>query len=428
MSSISSIGAREILDSRGNPTIEVDLVLSDGTMGRAAVPSGASTGSREAVELRDGDAARFGGKGVRNAKNNVSEIGEALAGRSFTGQKALDDVLVKLDGTPNKSRLGANALLGVSMAYAHAFSASQRMPLYRHFGGGGAPSLPVPMFNILNGGKHAEDSTDIQEFMVVPAGVGSFSEAVRAGSEVYQALKSILASRGFNSNVGDEGGFAPSLPSNRDALEVVTAAIERAGYLPGEQCFIALDVAATELVAESGGYSLSREGVDLSSSALLDLYDQWIDAYPIVSIEDGLGEDDWDGWIEMTKRLGDRVQLVGDDLYVTNAAYVRRGIKREASNAVLIKLNQIGTVTETLEAIAIAKDASWGTVASHRSGETEDTTVADLAVGAATGQIKAGAPARGERTAKYNRLLRIEEELGDGATFAGRGAYEKYIT
>ncbi len=427
MSSISRVTAREILDSRGNPTIEVDLAFSDGTMGRAAVPSGVSTGSREAVELRDGDAGRFGGKGVQNARDNVTEIGEALAGRSFTDQKALDDVLLELDATPNKSRLGANAVLGVSMAYAHAVSASRGIPLYRYFDGGDVPGLPVPMFNILNGGKHAEDSTDVQEFMVVPAGLDSFSEAVRAGSEVYQALKSILASRGFSTNVGDEGGFAPSLSSNRDALDVVTAAIEKAGYTPGEECFVALDVAASELVAASGGYHLPREGVHLSSSALLDVYEVWIGNYPIVSIEDGMGEDDWDGWTEMTKRVGERVQLVGDDLYATSPDLIRRGIEGGASNAVLIKLNQIGTVSEALEAISIAKDAGWGIVASHRSGETEDTTVADLAVGAATGQIKAGAPARGERTAKYNRLLRIEEELGDAAAFAGRSVYESYL-
>jgi enolase len=428
MATISSVKAREILDSRANPTVEVDVLLSDGAMGRASVPSGASTGTNEAVELRDGDSSRFGGLGVLRAVENVHrEITPAIIGRSAYDQAAIDNLLIQLDGTADKSRLGGNAILGVSMALAHAASRSQRMPLYRYLGSDTSFTLPVPMFNILNGGKHAEGSTDVQEFMVVPAGFDTFGQAVRAGVEVYHALKVLLRERDFGTNVGDEGGFAPAVASNRDAVELVLLAIERAGYTPGDQCFIALDVAASELQADDGGYLLAKERKHLSASDLVDTYQQWIEKYPIISIEDGLAEDDWDGWGMMASRLGNTVQSVGDDLYTTNPSLIQKGIQRKASNAVLVKLNQIGTVTETLEAVALAKNAGWGTVISHRSGETEDTTVADLAVGSNAGQIKAGAPSRGERTAKYNRLLRIEEELLGKADFVGRSVYQSFI-
>ena len=427
MSAIAGVTARELLDSRGNPTVEVDIVTSDGVMGRASVPSGASTGASEAVELRDGDPTRFGGLGVLRAIDNIRrEIAPALIGRSVFDQAALDELLIGLDGTPNKSRLGANAVIGVSVANARAAAAAKGVALYRYIANGDPLTLPVPMFNILNGGRHADNSTDIQEFMVVPAGFETFSQALQAGVEIFHALKQLLTDEGFATNVGDEGGFAPSLPSNREAVELAVWAIERAGYAPGKQCFIALDVAASELIAEDGRYSLEREGVVLSPKELIERYERWTAEYPIVSIEDGMAEDDWAGWTEMTSRLGDAVQLVGDDLYATNPELIRRGIDRTASNAVLIKLNQIGTVTETLEAVRIARSAGWGTVVSHRSGETEDSTVADLAVATAAGQIKAGAPSRGERTAKYNRLLRIEEELGHSASFAGPRVYEAY--
>ena len=421
MSQITRVWAREILDSRGNPTIEVDVTLNDGSLGRAAVPSGASTGAHEAVEMRDGDKARFGGKGVLEAVNTVNKkIAQAVAGMSALDQRAIDTALLDLDGTPNKGNLGANAILGVSLATAHAAATSQGMPLYRYLCPNSPTLLPVPMFNILNGGKHAQDSTDFQEFMVVPLGVPSFKEALRAGAEIYQTLKDVLKGRGYSTNVGDEGGFAPSLPSNKDAAEAVLAAIEGAGYRPGQDCFIALDVAASELF-QDGRYVLPREGTTLDSAQMVDFYASWAAQYPIISIEDGMAEDDWDGWRLLMERLGDRVQLVGDDLYTTNVKRIQRGIDEKCANSVLIKLNQIGTLSETLDAMEMARSAGWSNVISHRSGETEDTTIADLAVATSAGQIKTGAPARSERVAKYNRLIRIEEELGDKARYAGRG-------
>ncbi|HEY7523691.1 MAG TPA: phosphopyruvate hydratase [Candidatus Limnocylindrales bacterium] len=424
---IEVVDAREILDSRGNPTIEVDVVTADGSVGRAAVPSGASTGAHEAVELRDDDQARYGGKGVMRAVTNVTdEIGPALFGLDAGDQAGIDAVLLELDGTPNKGKLGANAILGVSLACAHAAAASLDLPLYRYLGGVGARTLPAPMFNILNGGKHAQDSTDFQEFMVMPLGVPTYTEALRAGAEIFAALRAILHDEGLATGQGDEGGFAPSLASNEAAVEVVLRAIERAGYRAGEQVAIALDPATSELV-EGGGdgpvrYRLAKEGRTLDSGELIDLWAAWCDRYPIVSIEDGLAEDDWSGWAELTGRLGARVQLVGDDLLVTNVNRIQRAIDESAANAVLIKLNQIGTLTETLEAIELARRAGWASIVSHRSGETEDTTIADLVVATGTGQIKTGAPSRSERVAKYNRLLRIEGELGDAARYLGRAA------
>ena len=424
MTTIQSIHAREVLDSRGNPTVEVTVGLEDGARGTAAVPSGASTGAHEAVELRDGDAERYGGKGVLKAAANVNNrIALALTGLSPFDQAALDHRLLDLDGTPNKAELGANALLGVSLAVAHAAATSRGVPLYRYLASDGRPpTLPVPMFNILNGGQHAHNSTDIQEFMVVPAGVATFREALRCGSEVYQALKRLLQQRGLSTNVGDEGGFAPSLPFNRDALQVVADAIEAAGYRPGVDCFMALDAAATEFYRD-GTYVLEREDARLSSAEMVEQLASWADSYPILSIEDGLAEDDWEGWSTLTSRLGPRVQIVGDDLYTTSPERIQRGIDARSSNAVLVKLNQIGTLTETLSAVAMTQKAGWGVVISHRSGETEDTTIADLAVATAAGQIKSGAPARSERVAKYNRLLRIEEELGEKTRYAGREAF-----
>ncbi len=426
---IELIDAREILDSRGNPTVEVDVVLADGSVGRAAVPSGASTGVHEAVELRDGDRSRYGGKGVLTAVRNVVEqIGPAVVGLDAADQAGLDSRLVELDGTPNKGRLGANALLGVSLAAAHAAAASADLPLYRYLGGVGARILPVPMFNILNGGRHAQDSTDFQEFMVMPVGVDTFADALRAGAEVFHALRAILHEGGYATGQGDEGGFAPSLPSNQAAVEVILRAIERAGYRPGEQVAIALDPATSELVEKGEGegapvrYALAKEGRTLGSDELVDLWADWVARYPIVSIEDGLAEDDWAGWHQLTGRLGDRVQLVGDDLFVTNTERIARGIAEGSANAVLIKLNQIGTLSETVEAIELAGRAGWASVVSHRSGETEDTTMADLVVGMGTGQIKSGAPSRSERVAKYNRLLRIADELGGSARYLGRAA------
>ena len=425
MSTISRVLAREVLDSRGTPTVEVDVILADGALGRALVPSGASTGSNEALELRDGDS-RYGGLGVMKAVANVHrEIAPAIVGLPALEQQSVDETLIRLDGTPDKSRLGGNAMVGVSIATARAAAASRRVPLYSYLSAGEPLTLPVPMFNILNGGRHAEDSTDFQEFMVVPAGFDTLREALRAGAEVYQSMKRLMRERGFGTTVGDEGGFAPGGITNRDAVGLVTDAIEGAGYIPGEHCFVALDVAASEFVQDDGTYRMQSEGLTLTSEGLIDTYEAWLSDYPIISIEDGMGEADWNGWKVMTGRLGDKISLVGDDLYTTNPALIRRGIETGASNSVLIKLNQIGTVTETLEAIRISRQAGWGTVISHRSGETEDTTVADLAVGTAAGQIKAGAPARGERTAKYNRLLRIEEELGAEAEFAGRSVYSR---
>ena len=418
MTSISDVKAREVLDSRGNPTVEVDVALSDGAVGSALVPSGASTGANEALELRDGDASRFIGKGVLRALENIDEkIKPAVIGHSALDQDALDGLMIELDGTPNKSNLGANAILGVSMAAARAAAQSEGKSLYAHIGGGEVVTLPVPMLNIINGGAHAAGSTDFQEFMVVPAGFDTFREALRSGVEIYHALADILRVRGLSTSVGDEGGFAPPLDDNRDAVALVIEAIERAGYRPGEQCFIALDVAASEL-----------DKREYPSDRLIGIYEDWVAAYPIVSIEDGIAEDEWDGWQSLSSAIGGSVQLVGDDLFTTNTELIRKGISMNAGNAVLIKLNQIGTVTETLNAVRMTQDAGWGVVISHRSGETEDTTIADLAVGTNAGQIKSGAPARGERTAKYNRLLRIEEELGDRARFAGRQVYERFLS
>ncbi|MFC1991974.1 phosphopyruvate hydratase [Chloroflexota bacterium] len=418
MSNIESVKAGEILDSRGNPTLEVKIELSDGTTGWAAVPSGASTGKYEAVELRDG-GSRFGGLGVLNAVENVNqEIAEAITGMPVSDQAAIDRELIELDGTDNKARLGANAILGVSLAIAHAAAGLDGIPLYQHLGKVEKYTLPVPMMNILNGGKHAANSTDFQEFMVVPAGAGSFSQALQMGTEVYHSLKKVLKDKGLNTNVGDEGGFAPSLSSNQQAIEAILSAIERAGYRPGIDCFIALDPAASEFY-EGDRYILAREGASLSTEEMVDYYVRWVSDYPIISIEDGMAEDDWDGWQLLTQKLGSIVQLVGDDLYTTNVSRLSKGIELKASNSILIKPNQIGTLTETIAAIEMAKQAGWTTVISHRSGETEDTTIADLAVGLNTGQIKTGAPCRSERTAKYNRLLRIEAELGQRADFAG---------
>jgi enolase len=423
---IVAVDAREILDSRGNPTVEVDVILADGSVGRAAVPSGASTGAHEAVELRDGDTARFGGKGVRQAVANVTDrIGPELGGLDAADQGGVDRLLLDLDGTANKASLGANAILGVSLACAHAAAAAHDLPLYRYLGGVGARTLPVPMFNILNGGKHAQDSTDFQEFMVMPVGLDDYVEALRAGSEIFQALRGILHEAGHATGQGDEGGFAPSLPSNEAAVEIILRAIERAGYKPGEQVAIALDPATTELLQEDDGrmsYRLEREGRSLESAELVELWVDWCDRYPIVSLEDGLAEDDWSGWRLLNERLGARIQLVGDDLFVTNTERIARGISEGCANAVLIKLNQIGTLTETIEAIALARRAGWASVVSHRSGETEDTTIADFVVAMGTGQIKTGAPSRSERVAKYNRLLRIAGELGDVAQYPGRTA------
>jgi len=425
---IAEVLGREVLDSRGNPTVEAEVVLSDGSRFHAAVPSGASTGSYEALELRDKDPSRYHGDGVLRAVANIDQIiGPSLASFSPQDQAAIDGRLIDLDGTPDKSNLGANAILAVSMAVARAAASvnSSDGSLWRHLSQGGPVSLPVPMFNILNGGRHASDSADIQEFMVVPLGVSTFTEALRAGSEIYHALRSSLREAGFNLNVGDEGGFAPSLSSNRDALELVLRAVESAGYAPGREVYLALDVAASELFQKSSrSYRLDREGSTLSSGEMADMYNGWVREYPILSIEDGLDEDDWDGWQQLCRQVGDSVQLVGDDLLVTNIQRIQQGIESEASNAVLLKPNQIGTLSETLAAFRLAKAAGWGTVMSHRSGETEDTTIADLAVGWDVRQIKAGAPARSERVAKYNRLLRIESELGAHARYAGRDAYQ----
>ena len=423
---VDGVDAREILDSRGNPTIEVDVVLGDGSVGRAAVPSGASTGAHEAVELRDDDKLRFGGKGVLTAVGNVLDrIAPELIGLDAADQRGVDELLRDLDGTPNKANLGANAILGVSLACAHAAAAAHDLPLYRYLGGAAARVLPVPMFNILNGGKHAQDSTDFQEFMVMPLGFPIFSEALRAGAEIFAALRAILHAEGHVTGQGDEGGFAPSLGSNEAAIEVILRAIERAGYRPGEDVAIALDPATTELVEEGGPdggvtrYRLATENRTLESAELIELWADWVDRYPIVSIEDGLAEDDWAGWVELTRRLGGRVQLVGDDLFVTNTERITRGLAEGAANSVLIKLNQIGTLSETIDAIDMARRSGWTAIVSHRSGETEDTTIADLVVAMGTGQIKTGAPSRSERVAKYNRLLRIEGELGEAAMCLG---------
>jgi enolase len=424
MSQIVEARAREILDSRGNPTVEAEVVLDGGARGRAAVPSGASTGSREALELRDGQE-RYRGKGVRRAVGHIrGEIAHAVRGFELGGlgeQAALDRCLIDLDGTPNKGRLGANALLGVSLAAAHAAAAAAGTPLYRWLADGRTPLLPLPMMNILNGGVHAANRVDFQEFMILPTGGESFQEALRIGVEVFHALREVLAGAGYSTSVGDEGGFAPDLPSNEEALTVVLRAIEGAHYRPGEDVCLALDVAASEFF-EDGHYALEAEGVTHSSDGMIRVYEDWVARYPILSIEDGLAEGDWDGWKSLTESLGSRIQLVGDDLFVTNPAILREGIQRRVANAVLVKLNQIGTLTETLETLALADESRYASVISHRSGETEDTTISDLAAGRAAGQIKTGSLCRSDRVAKYNQLLRIEEDLGPAARFAGREA------
>jgi enolase len=421
---IEQVGAREILDSRGNPTVEVELALTDGTFARAAVPSGASTGEHEAVELRDG-ASRYGGKGVDKAVNAVlDEIAPAVIGMSADDQRLIDQALLDLDGTPDKSRLGANAILGVSLAVAKAGADSAGLPLFRYIGGPNAHVLPVPMFNILNGGAHADTGVDVQEFMIAPIGAPSFKEALRWGAEVYHALKSVLKKQGLSTGLGDEGGFAPDVAGTKAALDLITSAIESAGYKPGSDVALALDVAATEFFNSDTGYAFEKETRD--AAQMTEFYSGLLDTYPLVSIEDPLSEDDWDGWVALTKAIGDRVQVVGDDLFVTNPERIEEGIERGAGNALLVKVNQIGTLTETLDAVTLAHSSGYRTMISHRSGETEDTTIADLAVAVGSGQIKTGAPARSERVAKYNQLLRIEETLGDAARYAGDLAFPRF--
>jgi enolase len=426
MSAITGVYAREILDSRGNPTVEVEVQLESGAWGRAAVPSGASTGKREAVELRDGDAQRYRGKGVQQAVRNVEEtIAPEIDGMEASEQAAIDQALLELDGTPNKSALGANAILAVSLAVARAAADDAGLPLYAYLGGVGARLLPVPLMNVINGGAHADNGIDFQEFMLVPVGADSFSNGLRMGAEVFHALKELLKSRHLSTGVGDEGGFAPAVGSNTAALDLLMEAIEAAGYRPGDDVALALDVAASEFAEDSGRYRLRRENVVLNGDELIARYEMLLERYPIVSIEDGLGEDDWAGWGLLTRRLGGRVQLVADDLFVTNPAIIQQGIQKSIANAVLVKVNQVGTLTETMQAIELAKRAAYGTVISHRSGETEDTFVADLAVAVNAGQIKTGSLARSERTAKYNQLLRIEEELGHAASWPGRSLYAR---
>lgn len=424
MAIIENVHGREVLDSRGNPTIEVEVYLEDGAGGRAIVPSGASTGVHEALELRDDDKDRFGGKGVRQAVANVNgPIAEALIGMESTEQVVIDKLLVEeLDGTPTKENLGANAILGASLAIAHASAASLGLPLYRYLGGVHAHVLPVPMMNILNGGKHAANSTDLQEFMIMPVGADDFAEALRWGAEIYHALKKVLKDKGLATNVGDEGGFAPSLPSNAAAVEVILEAIEKAGYQPGEQIRLALDPAASEIY-EDGMYHLAREGRSLSGGEMVDFYADWVEKYPIVSIEDGLAEDDWDAWVLMVEKLGNKIQIVGDDLLVTNVERVNKAIDLKACNSLLTKVNQIGTLSEAIAAVELSQRHGWTAVISHRSGETEDSTIADLAVALNAGQIKTGAPARSDRVAKYNQLLRIEEDLGGAAYYPGMAAF-----
>ena len=425
MPAIKTIFAREILDSRGNPTVEVDCLLSDGSRGRAAVPSGASTGVHEALELRDGDKKRYGGKGVLKAVDNANGlIGPALAGREAGDQKAVDQAMLELDGTPNKSKLGANAILGVSLAVARAAAAAAGQPLYRYLGGPDAAVMPVPMFNIMNGGAHANwQGTDLQEFMIAPLGAPNFREALRWGAETYHALKGVLKEKGYSTGVGDEGGFAPALKTNAEALDLIVLAIEKAGYRPGEQISLALDPASSGFY-EDGQYHLRTEGRKISSAQMVDMYDQWSRKYPIIVLEDGLAEDDWDGWKLLYQRLGERMELVGDDLFVTNVKRIAKGIEEKVANAVLIKLNQIGSVTETVAAIDMAYRAGWGAMVSHRSGETVDSFIADFTVAMKTGHLKTGAPCRGERVEKYNQLMRIEEELGSRAGYAGRSAFK----
>jgi enolase len=422
MSKIAHVHGRQIFDSRGNPTVEVDVRLESGAFGRAAVPSGASTGEHEAVELRDGGEA-YGGKGVSNAVGHVNgEIAKAVAGRDAADQAGLDHALIALDGTDTKARLGANAILGVSLAVARAQADELDQPLWRYLGGDAAALLPTPMLNVLNGGAHADNPVDFQEFMIVPVGAANFAQAMRMATETYHRLKSTLNARGLATGVGDEGGFAPALESNEAPLELLVTSIEAAGYTPGEQIAIAMDPAASEFFSD-GAYNLKGEGRTLSSAEMVDYYEQLIGRYPIISIEDGMAENDWDGWAALTERVGKRIQLVGDDIFVTNPAILRRGIDAAIANSILIKLNQIGTLTETLDTIALAHEASYTAVVSHRSGETEDALIADFVVATAVGQIKTGAPARSERVAKYNQLLRIEEELGDRARFAGRATF-----
>ena len=419
MSMITDVYAREILDSRGNPTVEVDVYMEDGAFGRAVVPSGASTGAFEAVELRDGDKGRYLGKGTLNAVDNVNTlIAPALIGLDAMDQSGIDRFLIELDGTDNKGKLGANAILGVSMAVAKAAADSAGLPLYRYIGGANAKVLPSPMMNILNGGKHADNNVDIQEFMVMPLGAETFSEALRMGTEVFHSLKKVLNGKGYNTAVGDEGGFAPNLGSNEEALAIIVEAIKAAGYEPGKDVFLALDVASTELYHD-GIYDLAGEGVQKTASEMVDFYEELCSKYPVISIEDGLAEEDWEGWKMMTERLGGKVQLVGDDLFVTNTRRLSKGIAQDTANSILVKVNQIGTLTETLEAVEMAKQAGYTAVISHRSGETEDATIADIAVATNAGQIKTGAPSRSDRVAKYNQLLRIEEELDNVAVYNG---------
>jgi len=423
---ITDIVAREILDSRGNPTIEVDVQLENGVLGRAAVPSGASTGEHEAVELRDGDKARYQGKGVRNAVEHVKNtLAEELTGFDALDQVGIDTMMIQLDGTPTKSKLGANAILGVSLAVAKASAQALGIPLYRYVGGTGARTLPVPMMNILNGGKHADNNVDVQEFMIVPVSAPSFAEALRTGAEVFHTLKKVLSSKGYNTAVGDEGGFAPNLKSNEEAIEVILEAITKAGYAPGRDVSLALDVAASEMV-EGGKYLFYKsDKSSRSAQQMVQLYAAWVKQYPIISLEDGMGENDWEGWKTLTQELGSRIQLVGDDLFVTNTSFLQRGIDEGVANSILVKLNQIGTLTETLETMELAKRAAYTCVISHRSGETEDTTIAEIAVATNAGQIKTGSASRTDRVAKYNQLLRIEEELGSSAVFAGLGAFPR---
>ncbi|HUU71117.1 MAG TPA: phosphopyruvate hydratase [Burkholderiales bacterium] len=423
MSSIVDIVAREILDSRGNPTVEADVLLESGISGRAAVPSGASTGSREAVELRDGDSSRYGGKGVLKAIEHINtEICEAIVGLDAIEQAFIDQTLIELDGTENKSRLGANALLSVSLAVAKAAADESGLPLYRYLGGAGRMQLPVPMMNVINGGAHANNSLDMQEFMIIPVGAESFREALRCGAEIFQTLRKLIDSKGMPTTVGDEGGFAPSLPNNEAALQFILEAIEAAGYTPGSQVAIGLDCASTEFYKD-GKYHLASEGLELDATAFTDYLGAWVDKYPIISIEDGMAEDDWEGWKTLTGKLGNKVQLVGDDLFVTNTRILAEGISQKVANSILIKINQIGTLTETFAAIEMAKRAGYTAVVSHRSGETEDTFIADLAVASNALQIKTGSLSRSDRLAKYNQLLRIEEDLGDSASYAGRDAF-----
>jgi len=425
MSAIVDIVGREILDSRGNPTVECDVLLESGTMGRAAVPSGASTGSREAIELRDGDKSRYGGKGVLKAVEHINtEISEAVLGLDASEQAFLDKTLIDLDGTDNKGRMGANATLAVSMAVARAAAEESGLPLYRYFGGMGANQLPVPMMNVINGGAHANNNLDLQELMIIPLGAPTFREAVRYGAEVFHALKKIIDAKGMTTAVGDEGGFAPNVASHEAAIQMILEAIEKAGYKPGEQIAIGLDCAASEF-HKDGKYHLDGEGLVLTPPEWTDILASWCDKYPIVSIEDGMGESDWEGWRHLTEKLGDKVQLVGDDLFVTNTRILKDGIERGIANSILIKINQIGTLSETFAAIEMAKRAGWTSVISHRSGETEDSTIADIAVGTNAGQIKTGSMSRSDRVAKYNQLLRIEEDLGDVAQYPGRSVFKR---